>query len=436
MGIRRRAVLATAVAVVTVPFAATMAASAATTAPVAMSASTAAPAAHTASTSAATVITTERTKFGTVLVTGTGGSLYNFSGDNLPFSTTGVELNCTALNKAASGEACTTAWIPLTASSVIAKGGVQQRDLGTVTRNGVKQVTYFGHPLYTFIADTAPNDVNGEDVSAFSGQWYLTQTDGMPQAETPTVSTEISPNGIVLSSATASGTRSLYMLTADSPRTATCGTAGGCEALWPPLLTNSFRAIAGTGTDRHLFGAVRRSDGTFQVTYAGHPLYFFALDPGAGATAGETNGEHLLDPSPVDGVWYNLLPNGNPDAGTANIQSEASGSTNILADAGVVNGVVATLYAFSADSSTMSNCNGECAKIWPPVLTQSAPTASGSATGSLLGAIPRGDGTFQVTYDGHPLYYFADALDSGTEGAGVTAFGGTFNTVNVSGAVG
>ncbi|HSY42013.1 MAG TPA: hypothetical protein VLA79_20905 [Polyangia bacterium] len=38
--------------------------------------------------------------------------------------------------------------------------------------------------------------------------------------------------------------------------------------------------------------------------------------------------------------------------------------------------------------------------------------------------------------DGHPLYYFAPGLDSGTQGAGVTAFGGTFNTVNVSGAVG
>jgi predicted lipoprotein with Yx(FWY)xxD motif len=434
MGIRRRAVLAAAAAVATVPFAATMAASAATTSPGTMGVSSAAVSTYSSGASAATVITTEHTKFGTVLETGSGASLYNFSGDNLKFSTTGVQLNCTALNKTASGEPCTTPWIPLQASSVVAKGGVQQKDLGTVTRDGVKQVTYFGHPLYTFIADTKAHDVNGEDVSAFNGQWYLTQTNGLPQAETPTVSTEISPNGIVLSSPTASGTRSLYMLTEDGKNMATCGSAGGCDALWPPLLTTKSVTV-GTGA-QHLFSTVRRSDGTIQVTYHGHPLYFFALDLAAGAANGETNGEHLLDPSPVDGVWYNLLPNSNPDAGTANIQSEASGSTNILADAGVVNGVVATLYEFSADKPTMSNCSGACATAWPPVLTQSAPTASGSAKGSLLGAIPRSDGTFQVTYNGHPLYYFAPALDSGTQGAGVKAFGGTFNTVNVSGAVG
>ena len=52
----------------------------------------------------------------------------------------------------------------------------------------------------------------------------------------------------------------------------------------------------------------------------------------------------------MDGVWYTLLPNGNPDPGTATIQSESGNGTSILADAGVVNGVVATLYAFSADT--------------------------------------------------------------------------------------
>jgi predicted lipoprotein with Yx(FWY)xxD motif len=435
MGIRRRALLATAVALVTVPFVATMAASAATASPAAPAAHAAVAHAAKTSTSGVTVITTEHTKFGTVLVTGTGESLYTFTGDEFPFATTGLQLNCTSLNVASSGTPCTTAWPPLTASSVIAEHGVRQSELGTVTRNGVTQVTYFGKPLYGFVADKAPNDVNGEDVSAFDGNWSLDHTDGLPAVETPTISTEISPNGIVLSSATASGTRSLYLLTSDTPRTSACGTAGGCIALWPPLLTRN-RAIAGTGANHRLIGTILRSDGTFQVTYAGHPLYFFALDLAAGATAGETNGEHLLDPAPVDGIWYTLLPNGNPNAGTANIQSESSNGTSILADAGVVNGVVATLYAFSADTPTQSNCTGTCAQFWPPVLTQSAPTASGAASSSLLGAIPRGDGTFQVTYNGHPLYYFSHALDSGTEGAGVTAFGGTFNPVNVSGAVG
>src|ERR1700684_183054 len=105
----------------TAPFAVAMAASAATAAPAAPVAHTAAAHAAKAATNTATVITTEHTKFGTVLVTGTGDS---------PFAATGRQLNCTGLNVAASGTPCTTAWPPLTASSVIAKNGVRQRELG------------------------------------------------------------------------------------------------------------------------------------------------------------------------------------------------------------------------------------------------------------------------------------------------------------------
>ena len=431
----RSRLLTTATALVTLPFAVAMAASAATAATTATGAPMA-PATHAtaASASGATVITTEHTKFGTVLVTGTGESLYSFSGDNFPFSMTGMQLNCTALNTA-NGTPCTSVWPPLTASSVVAKGGVQQSKLGTVTRNGVTQVTYFGKPLYGFVKDTMPNDVTGEDFAAFDGTWYLNHTNGTPAVETPTVTTEVSPNGVILSSPTAVGTRTLYMLTADTRKMATCGAAGGCDALWPPLLTNG-HAKTGTGTQHGLIGSVRRSDGTRQVTFRGHPVYFFALDLGAGAAAGLTNGEHIEDPAPVDGVWYTLLPDGKPEPGTATIESKASGTTHFLTDAGAVNHVISTLYAFSADSPTMSKCTGECARIWPPVLTQSAPTAKLMANGALLGTIQRADGTFQVTYNGHPLYYFANALDSGTQGNGVTAFGGTFNTVNTSGTVG
>ena len=60
-------------------------------------------------------------------------------------------------------------------------------------------MTYFGKPLYGFVADKAANKVNGEDVAAFDGNWYLTRPTAARGAGW-TVSTEISPNGIVLSS--------------------------------------------------------------------------------------------------------------------------------------------------------------------------------------------------------------------------------------------
>jgi predicted lipoprotein with Yx(FWY)xxD motif len=432
MRIRRRLLTAT-IAVLTGAGAVAAVASAAAAAPAApahvMTAS------HQAAAAGSVVITTEHTNFGTVLVTSAGESLYVFSGDNQPFSATNVpQLDCTALNVQASTP-CTTAWPPLVASGpLVAEGGVHQNLLSTVTRNGVDQVTYNGQPVYGFIKDTAANDVNGEDVGAFDGMWYLVHPSGHAAATTPTVSEEVSPNGVILASAIANGTRSLYLLTSDTPKTSNCNAAGACDALWPPLLNNGITK-AGTGVNRGLFGTIRRSDGTFQVTYRGHPVYFFALDLSVTATNGETNGEHILDPAPVNGVWYTVLPTGLPEPGTATIQSEASGSTNILADAGAVNGVIGTLYAFSSDTPTTSNCNGQCAMIWPPVLSQTAAVAAGSANGSLLGTIQRSDGTFQVTYNGHPLYYFAVAF-TGTSGNGVMAFGGTFNTVNVSGAVG
>ena len=417
-------------ALLAVPFAVTAVAATA-------NASTAAPAQHK-SAAGSVIVTTEHTKFGTVLATGAGDSLYVFSGDGFGFSPTGTpQLACTALNTAPAPAStpCTTAWPPLLANGpLVAQGGVKQKGLSTVTRNGVTQVTYFGNPVYRFAGDPAAHDVNGEDVAAFDGTWYLVQTNGVRAVEVPTVNTEVSPNGIVLSSTTASGGRTLYQLTADTPKMSTC--TGQCAALWPPLLTSNGHAVAGTGVSRAGFGTVRRSDGTTQVTYEGHPVYFFAFDLGAGAPAGLTNGEYLLDPTPVDGAWYTVLPNGDPNPGTTTVGSEPSGGTNILQVTGGFTHVQATLYAFSADSSTMSKCTGQCAMIWPPVMTTTPAAVSGMANGALLGTIERANGTFQVTYNGHPLYFFAKALDSGTEGNNVTAFGGTFDIVNVSGAVG
>ena len=82
------------------------------------------------------------------------------------------------------------------------------------------------------------------------------------------------------------------------------------------------------------------------------------------------------------------------------------------------------VYVWAKDTGDMSNCNGACASAWPPVTTTATATAAGSANASDIGTITRSDGTKQVTYDGHPLYYFAGDSGSGTaSGQGSDGFG-------------
>jgi len=72
------------------------------------------------------------------------------------------------------------------------------------------------------------------------------------------------------------------------------------------------------------------------------------------------------------------------------------------------------VYLWVKDTGDASTCSGACAGAWPPVTTTGSPTASGSAKASDLGTITRSDGTKQVTYDGHPLYYYAGDSGPGT----------------------
>ncbi len=431
---RTRRTLTTAITLLAVPFAAAVAAPA--VAAPARSAGQASLAGHAgrAATGTKVIVSTTTSKFGRVLVTGSGRSLYVFSGDNFPFSPKSpIQLPCTALNKAPDGTPCTAFWPPLVATGpLVAKNGVQQSGLGTVTRNGLKQVTYFGHPLYRFILDKAAGQMNGEDVAAFDGTWYLDAPSGLAAVGVPTVRTEVSGNGIVLSTPTASGGRSLYTLSFDPKGKTTC--TGPCSGVWPPLLTSG-HVLAGPGVQRAGLGTVRRPDGSLQVSYHGHPLYLFAFDLGAGAASGLTNGQYLIDPH-ASGVWYTTLPQGTPDPGTTRVGSETAGGAKILAITAGFTHATATLYAFSADTKTASKCTGACAIFWPPVLTTTPPAATGSAHPSKLGTISRPNGTFQVTYNGHPLYFFAQGLNSGTSGAGISAFGGTFDIVNVNGTIG
>ncbi len=100
--------------------------------------------------SAATVVTTKKTSLGTILVTGSGRALY------LDVSDKPGHPACTG--------GCLSIWPPLKASGTPkAEGGAKAADLGTIKiAGGVKQVTYNGHPLYTFASDTNSGQASGE----------------------------------------------------------------------------------------------------------------------------------------------------------------------------------------------------------------------------------------------------------------------------------
>jgi predicted lipoprotein with Yx(FWY)xxD motif len=87
-----------------------------------------------------------------------------------------------------------------------------------------------------------------------------------------------------------------------------------------------------------------------------------------------------------------------------------------------------------ADGHDKSVCAGACAKFWPPLTTASAPVAAGGVSTAQLGTITRSGGVKQVTYDGHPLYYFAEDKSKGSlKGQGNNGFGAKWWLIAPSG---
>jgi predicted lipoprotein with Yx(FWY)xxD motif len=89
-----------------------------------------------------------------------------------------------------------------------------------------------------------------------------------------------------------------------------------------------------------------------------------------------------------------------------------------------------TLYSFAPDTSTTSNCNGACAKFWPPVKGD----LSASGVKGTFSTIKRADGSTQASFDGHPLYtYVGDKAPGQAKGNGLNLSGGVWHEVTTSG---
>jgi predicted lipoprotein with Yx(FWY)xxD motif len=118
---------------------------------------------------------------------------------------------------------------------------------------------------------------------------------------------------------------------------------------------------------------------------------------------------------------------------TASGQAATVGISNTGIGQILVNSQGRTLYLFKADQGTKTACTGACAGAWPPLLVTGKPTASSGVTASLLGTT-RPEGTTQLTYNGHPLYLFAQDQKAGeTNGQGVSAFGAAWFALNSAG---
>jgi predicted lipoprotein with Yx(FWY)xxD motif len=115
---------------------------------------------------AATIQLKKVSKVGKVLVNGQGVTLYLFEKDKH--------------GKSSCNGACAAAWPPaLTSGKPKAGKGVSSSKLGAVKRrDGKKQATYNGHPLYTYVGDSGPGTASGEGSNAYGAKWYVVNAKG------------------------------------------------------------------------------------------------------------------------------------------------------------------------------------------------------------------------------------------------------------------
>ena len=91
------------------------------------------------------------------------------------------------------------------------------------------------------------------------------------------------------------------------------------------------------------------------------------------------------------------------------------------------------IYIWEVEKTEKPECYGDCAVAWPPVLTDGEPQADGDVKESLLGTTKRSDGKTQVTYNGHPLYYYAHEEPGEVKCHNVSTHGGLWWVIQPNG---
>jgi len=154
-----------------------------------------------------------------------------------------------------------------------------------------------------------------------------------------------------------------------------------------------------------------------------HPRLMLALPAAAAAVA-------LLAACGSSGGSSSGSSGGSPGSSSPVAASSSTLKTTKIGSATVLTSAKGfTLYSFAPDTPAKSNCNGSCAKFWPPV---KGPVTAPGVTGT-LGTITRSDGSTQATFDGHPLYtYVGDHAPGQAKGNGLNLSGGVWHEITTS----
>ena len=178
------------------------------------------------------------------------------------------------------------------------------------------------------------------------------------------------------------------------------------------------------------------------MTYAGHPLYLF--DPGPNSFFGANFYETVQPLPPWNTAWYLVSPWGTPAPGPANLETESPQPGTTYSSTVLAAEMLPTpspeerrsRCTPSAPTPTSAVATARALREFIPLYTDGTPTVTTGVNAGAVGVVWRADGTRQVTYNGQPLYLYdreqplAGTAGTAGNGAGVSAFGGTFNLVS------
>jgi predicted lipoprotein with Yx(FWY)xxD motif len=157
-------------------------------------------------------------------------------------------------------------------------------------------------------------------VTAACGSSSTGGSGGSGSSSAPAASATASASGTALRTTTIGGVKvltnakgfTLYSFVPDTSTKSNCN--GGCAAIWPPV---KGPATAGSGVTGTL-ATIKRSDGSTQATYDGHPLYTYVADTAPGQAKGN-------DINQSGGVWHEVTASGSAAAASSSSSGGGGG---------------------------------------------------------------------------------------------------------------